>query len=104
MRKLIILSAAALLAASTLPGMAQSRDDRREWRQQERIWNGVARGELTQREIYNLERQQRRVDRAQHRAERDGYVTRREARRIERMQDRASRNIWRKQHNDRGYW
>ena len=83
--------------AGTLPEAAGTRPARR-------IYRGAVQGELTNRELRRLDRQQRRIDRAQWRAARDGYITREERRRIERKQDRAGRNIYRKTHNSRGYW
>lgn len=105
MKKIIIGAMAALMALS-VPAISQAqtwRSEAREHRQEHRIYRGAVRGELTPRETRNLARQQHRIDRAKHRAARDGYVTRRERHRIERMQDRASHNIYRKTHNNRGY-
>ncbi|CDZ28564.1 hypothetical protein [Neorhizobium galegae] len=100
--KKIIITALALLVASAVPSLAQTyRSEARENRQEYRIYRGMARGELTPRELRNLARQQHRIDRAQSRAGRDGYISYRERQRIERMQDRASRNIYRKSNNGR---
>ena len=100
--KKIIITALALLVASAVPSFAQTyRSEARENRQEYRIYRGMARGELTPRELRNLSRQQYRIDRAQSRAGRDGYISYRERQRIERMQDRASRNIYRKSNNGR---
>lgn len=102
--KRALLAGLAVVMASSMPALSQSRDQWREYRQDHRIERGALRGQLTPREYRNLQRQQRRVDRVQRRAEADGVVTWREQRRIERRQDRASRNIYRKTHNNRGYW
>ena len=100
--KKIIVSARSILVGSRVPGLAQTyRSEGREYRQEYRIYRGMARGELTPQELRNLSRQQQRIDRAQWRASRDGYVSYRERQRIERMQDRASRNIYRKSNNGR---
>ncbi|MBS9719748.1 hypothetical protein JYU29_03495 [Tianweitania sp. BSSL-BM11] len=100
--KKIVLSAVAVLIASTMPGLAQTHHTQsREYRQGHRIERGIARGELTPRELRQIQRQQRRIDRSQHRAARDGYITPAERRRLERQQNRASRNIHRKTHNNR---
>jgi CRISPR/Cas system-associated endoribonuclease Cas2 len=100
--KKIIVTAMALVMASTVPGLAQTyRTEAREYRQENRIVRGYYHGELTPHELRKLKRQQHRIDRAQRRAARDGYVTRAERRKLERMQDRASRNIYRKTHNGR---
>lgn len=101
MRK-IIIGALALVMVSAVPSFAQTyRSEARENRQEYRIYRGMARGELTPREMRKIARQQHRIDRAQSRAARDGYVSRRERQKLERMQDRASRNIYRKTNNRR---
>lgn len=102
MKSLILSATALFLAASTLPGAAQAwRTERREDNQQQRIWRGAMKGDLTPRELRNLARQQHRIDRAQQRAAADGVITPRERRELKRMQDRASRNIYRKKNNQR---
>ncbi|KAB0678088.1 hypothetical protein [Aureimonas leprariae] len=103
MRK-IIIGALALLVIGSVPSVAQMyRGDAREYRQEQRIRNGVRTGRLTPGEARRLAQQQRRIDRAQARARYDGYVSPRERQRIERMQNRSSRNIYQKKHNYRGY-
>jgi DNA-binding transcriptional regulator YdaS (Cro superfamily) len=98
----IIITALAILVGSTVPSVAQTyRSEARESRQEYRIYRGAARGELTPQELRQIERQQRRIDRSQVRATRDGYISPKERRRIERQQDRASRNIYRKNNNGR---
>lgn len=102
--KKIIISALALLVASAVPSFSQTyRSEARESRQEQRIYRGAVRGELTPQELRNIQRQQRRIDRNQTRAARDGYISPSERRRIERQQDRASRNIYRKSTNGRVY-
>lgn len=100
--KKIILTAVAVLMASSMPSLAQHhRAEAREYRQEHRIVRGAVRGELTPQELRQIQRQQRRIDRSQHRAARDGYISASERRRLERQQNRASRNIYRKTHNGR---
>jgi hypothetical protein len=102
--KKMVIAALALLVAGTAPSFSQTpRSEHRDYRQQQRINQGVASGRLTPREAYRLQRQQGRIDRAQRRATRDGYVSIGEQRRIQRMQNRASRNIYNKKHNARGW-
>ena len=67
--------------------------DTRQERQDTRIDQGVASGELTRPEAMRLNREQRHINRLERRAEADGDVTRREALRLEKAQDRASRHI-----------
>jgi CRISPR/Cas system-associated endoribonuclease Cas2 len=105
MKKMVILSALALVLASAIPSFAQTyRSEARENRQEDRIRRSFSRGELTPRELRNLAREQRRIDRAQNWMARDGHISARERRRIEQLQDRASRNIARKSNNGRNLY
>jgi hypothetical protein len=75
------------------------REERREHRQDERIKEGVRSGELTRHEAKHLQKEQRRIDRAERRAASDGKVTGVERAKIERMQNHASRSIYRQKHD-----
>ena len=77
--------------------------NQREWRQQERIWNGYRSGDLTPREFQRLEREQAYIRRSEARARRDCDLTARERMRLQREQNRASRDIFRQRH-DGQYW
>lgn len=99
---------AAILIAGTasiaIAAPAEARINERQGRQQHRIHNGVASGQLTPREAYRLERQQAHIARYEARSRADGPgLTRHERYRLEQMQDRASRNI-RHQRHDRQGW
>ncbi len=69
--------------------------------QQGRIVEGAASGELTKREIRNLERQQRRVNRHKKATKADGVVTRQERASLRMHQNKANRDIRRKKNNAR---
>lgn len=97
---------ATTLAFASLGAFAQSasspvtpRADAREARQDTRIQNGVASGELNAKETYRLEKQQANINQAEANAKADGKVTRAERRQIERKQDRASKNIRHQKHD-----
>ena len=75
------------------------RVDNRQARQEQRIDQGSASGELTRPEAARLTRQQNRIDRAEARADADGRLTRREAVALEHMQDRSSRRIAHAKHD-----
>lgn len=75
--------------------------DRRQENQEDRIDQGVASGELTQREANRLDRQQDRIENREERFESDGVVTAGERARLQRSEHRASRHIYRKKHNAR---
>jgi opacity protein-like surface antigen len=98
-----ILTAAAIVVATATVASAQTsttpRIDARQSAQQARINQGVASGQLTNREAANLQRGQARVQRMENRAAADGVVTRGEQARINRAQNVESRKIYNKKHN-----
>ncbi len=71
----------------------------RQFRQQQRIEQGVRKGSITRPELRQLNKEQRRIAALKQRARRDHRITRHEARRIDRLQDRANRHIYRYKHN-----
>ena len=73
---------------------------KRQVRQQERILQGIERGELTRAEARSLEHEQRHIQRQKSRAWSDGELTRQERLHLEREQDHASRHIYRAKHNN----
>jgi hypothetical protein len=90
------LSASAM-AQDALPGAP--RIDNREIRQEQRIDQGIASGQLTRRETARLNQGQNRIDRMENRALSDGSLSGRERLNIERAQDRQSRQINRQKHD-----
>ena len=74
-------------------------DVQRDVNQQRRIEQGVASGELTNREAARLERGQARDNAAQARAGADGSVGPDEQRRLQRQENRQSRRIYREKHD-----
>jgi hypothetical protein len=94
------LSATAGHAQGVTLGEHQAaRVDHRQERQDARIDQGVASGELTRHEQAHMQAQQARIGRMEHRAEADGQVTGKEAVRLEHAQDHASRSIARQKHD-----
>ncbi len=99
--------AGAALAFASLAGFAQAAPDpaatpgvdNRQARQERRIDQGVASGELTQREVRRLDREQNVVDKAENKTKVDGTVTAAERKRLHRMQNRSSRDIRRQKHD-----
>ncbi len=91
-----------MAAAVAVPGYAQTATpgiDAREERQQQRIDQGVASGELNRREAARLEREQQRIERHEAKAKADGVVTKQERRQLHREQNRASRHIAKEKHD-----
>lgn len=92
----------SLITAAAVPVYAQTATpgiDARQERQQQRIDQGVASGELNQREAGRLERQQDRIQGMEDKAKADGVVTKQERRAVQGAQNRASRNIAREKHD-----
>ena len=84
---------------STPAALNTPRVDKREAKQQARIDQGVASGQLTQKETTRLENGQARVNQAETNAKADGKVTRKERKHLDHMQDKQSRHIKRQKHD-----
>ncbi len=97
MKNLII--AMGLITMVSVVASASPRNQRREAHQEARIQQGVASGQLNQREAARLNRGQARIDRAQDKAAADGVVTGREKHKLEKMQDRQNRRIYKEKHD-----
>lgn len=97
LKTLIVGSTLALAAigayAQAVATPAMPRADQRAAKQQARIGQGVASGQLNARETNRLDKQQARVATAETKAKSDGVVTGTERRQLRRMQDRSSKNI-----------
>jgi len=93
--------AAVIAAAFALPALAQSTPniDQRQAVQQQRIEQGVASGELTQKEAAKLEQGQVKVERMEEKAKSDGTVTAQERARLHHAQDKQSRRIRHEKHD-----
>ena len=81
-------------AAASTPGI-----DKREANQDKRIEQGKASGELAPREARRLNREQKRIDRAETNAKADGAVTVAERKKLHKMQNHASRDFKRQKHD-----
>lgn len=99
-----------LLGMFALPAIAHDYDDhgrhdnrfeQRLDRQHWRIKQGIRSGELTRKEAKRLRRQQRRIDKLEHKFSRDGHIDRYERRVLRSKLDDASQRIYRFKHNDR---
>lgn len=85
--------------AASAPGANTPRIDARQARQEQRIDQGIASGELTQRETRRLEKEQAVINRAEDKAKADGTVTTAERKRLHKMQNHASRDIRHQKHD-----
>lgn len=92
-------AAASAQTAASAPGANTPRIDQRQAKQERRIDQGIASGELTQREATRLERQQTAINQAEEKAKADGSVTAKERKRLTHAQNHASRNIYLQKHD-----
>lgn len=100
-KQILVLALAAIAGASFAQGAATStpRIDQREARQEQRIANGVATGQLTPREAARLETEQAHIAASEAKAKSDGVVTAKERAALTRKQNHASRRIHRQKHD-----
>lgn len=89
-----VFAQAAPAASAATPGV-----DKRQDRQEQRIEQGKASGELNHREARRLERQQKGVAHAEAHAKADGTVTAQERKRLHKMQDGTSHRVHRQKHD-----
>lgn len=101
MKGILALSVLALMISVTAEA---NRNQAREQRQQGRIRQGVASGELTRKEAKKLRKGQKHIDHLQNKAMQDGVMSLEEKARIEKAQDRQNRRIYKQKHDnqDRG--
>ncbi|HTS55036.1 MAG TPA: hypothetical protein VMH26_17325 [Burkholderiales bacterium] len=76
-------------------------DVQRNVNQQQRIEQGVQSGQLTNREVRNLEKGQANVSRKEARAGANGHISANEQHNIQTAENHQSRKIHREKHNDR---
>jgi hypothetical protein len=93
------LTAFAQAASTPAPTASMPRVDQRQQKQEQRIDQGVAGGQLTPHEAAKLERRQARVDQAENKALADGTVTKKEKAKLHKMQDGASKGIYHQKHD-----
>ncbi len=72
---------------------------RRQVHQQKRIIQGVKSGQLTLREFYKLEKEQRKIQKEKKRFASDGVITRKERAKLHRDLNRASKHIFIQKHD-----
>ena len=103
--KTMVLTVGVLMLGMSGMAFAQAETpviDQRQANQEKRIDQGIASGQLNEREANRLDRKQNRIDRMENRAKADGVVTDKERARIGAAQNRASRHIAREKHDGQG--
>jgi peptidoglycan hydrolase CwlO-like protein len=104
MKKLLLaVSAMTLMLSGMVFAQAETpMIDQRQMNQEQRIDKRVASGQLNEREVNRLNKQQEHVNKMEDRAKSDGVMTTKERARIGAAQDRASRHIVREKHDRQG--
>ena len=87
------------LAVATPAFAQETRVDRRQERQEQRIDQGIKSGALTPHETRKLEQGQQHVEKLETRAQADGKVTGKEKARLEHAQDVQSKRIYKQKHD-----
>ena len=103
--KVIVMALATMLMTGGLAyaeGTETPKIDQRQANQEQRIDQGIASGQLNQREAARLNKQQNHIDNMENKAKADGVVTKKERARLHNAQDKASRNIAREKHDAQG--
>jgi len=102
-KMLLTVSAMTLMTSGIVFAQAETPViDQRQTNQEERIDQGIASGQLNEREANRLNKQQEHVNNMEDRAKSDGVMTKRERARIGAAQNRASRHIAREKHDRQG--
>jgi peptidoglycan hydrolase CwlO-like protein len=102
-RMLLAVSGMTLLMSGLAFAQAETpRIDQRQANQEQRIDQGIASGQLNEREANRLNKQQEHINKMEARAKSDGVMTKKERARIVAAQDRASRHIAREKHDRQG--
>jgi hypothetical protein len=100
MKQRVLAIGGVLLVAGMAYGQAETPGiDQQQANQEQRIDQGIASGQLTQREADKLDKQQQHIDKMENKAKSDGVVTKKERSRLHAAQDRASKNIFREKHD-----
>ena len=102
-RMLVAVSGMTLLMSGLAFAQAETpRIDKRQANQEQRIDQGIASGQLNEREANRLNNQQEHINKMEDKAKSDGVMTKKERARISAAQDRASRHIVREKHDRQG--
>lgn len=100
--KKVIWGVALLSVCATSLVFAQAETpkiDQRQGNQEKRIDQGIASGQLNEREANRLNNQQEHINKMEDKAKSDGVVTKKERKKLVKSQDRASRRIARQKHD-----
>ena len=94
-----LLAVAGAASAQTTDPAATPGIDKRQARQQQRIEQGKASGQLTEKEATRMQKRQDRIAQREAQAKADGTVTAKERARLQHQQNKASRKIRHNKHD-----
>ena len=94
-----LLAASALMAQETSTPKREAQVEHRADRQQKRIAQGAASGQLTPKETQKLEKREAKLNKDIAKAKADGKITKAEQAKINKEENKDSRKIFRKKHN-----
>ena len=100
--KKVIWGAAVLSVCATSLVFDQANTpkiDQRQAKQEQRIDQGMASGQLNEREANRLNNQQEHINKMEDKAKSDGVVTKKERKKLAKSQERASRRIARQKYD-----
>jgi len=97
--KALIVSLTLAIGGAAFAQTATPNLDKREAKQQARIDQGVASGQLTPKEAAHLQKREAKLAANEQAAKADGVVTRKERRRLQRQANRDSAAIYRQKHD-----
>ena len=87
-----------ILTFQSSPSFA-NRLDQRQDKQEQRIQQGIDKGQLNQNEANRFQNQQNRIQNKEDKFASDGEITRKEKVKLNKMQNKTSRHIFRQKHD-----
>lgn len=99
MKHIFSLALIAISLGSSAAHAGTKHQEKREARQEARINQGIASGQLNEKEAARLEKGQQHIDNMEDKAMADGKMSKREKLHIEHAQDKQSRKIFREKHD-----
>jgi hypothetical protein len=96
-----LLGSVVLGAQDTVTPRREAQVERRADRQQQRIAQGAASGELTPKETQKRGKREAKLNKKIAKAEADGKITKKEQAKLNKEENKVSKKIYKKKHNDR---
>ena len=94
-----VISASVFAQAPSTPGTNTPKIDARQAKQEKRIDQGVASGQLTDKEAARLDKREANLSKVEAAAKADGVVTKKERAKLTKMENKDSKHIYRQKHD-----